>query len=236
MGEFNSVFFHAWGNMVNSWWSLVGIAAFLIPYISYLLLRRKSDWSAKVKHADLIVPLSLAVIILMSSVYFVPYFIWKDDQTLINSIQQQVNGLQEQLSSITKLEIRTLPSENRVVNGQDVVNIPVTGTPDFRPALAFDKPITINNPDPNNHILEILWIKLPEPFKFTYLDPLKLPPNTAIIDGYAGTSNMVIVINDMSGGANAIIKLPIYTMDTSPSLRNLEIEPNIVILDYRILP
>jgi len=75
----------------------------------------------------------------------------------------------------------------------------------------------------NNHVFEVARIKVSSPaFKFTYIDPTKLPANVTILDEYSGTDNVTVIFHDFPPGDSEVIELPVYTMDTSSALRGAE--------------
>jgi hypothetical protein len=184
-------------------------------------------------------PIVLLVIIVLDLIW-TPYIMYLENQDRTGDIlitqQSKINNLQKQISAITKLNFVSLPIKDQIVNAHDSASLGLTATPNFKPAYSSIIPYEVHNPDPENRIFEIVRFKVsPSGFKFSYIDPVKLPDYITILDEYSGTNNVVVVINGCPPLDTKVIDFPVYNMDTNPSIRGTE-KLSLEILDNRVLP
>jgi len=236
MNDFLSAFGHAFINRTVWLWTVVGVFSALIGLVLDFLVWRKPKLDIKMRWLRATPFIIFVILLLFTLTVAIPYNMWQTNQNDLQNEIQKNTKLQQQLTAITKLNIVSLPITGKKMNSPDSASVTITVTPYFNPAYSSIIPEQIQNPDPSNHVFEIIRLKVsPAEFKFTTIDTTNLPTGITILDEYSGTDNVTVIINDFAPLESTIINFPVYTMDNDQSIYGTE-NLSMIVLDSRILP
>ena len=183
--------------------------------------------------------LAIAVFLIGCFVFWTQYRIYED---MKNESGQQIEELQDKLSSITHLEYQLPTIKNQILNTPDTANIIVTMTPEFNPDYLSKIEQPIYNPDPYNHIFQIVRFKLDSvnpkytsQVKFTWIDPIEIPKDVIIWEGYSGTQYAYVTIKDLAPLDTISIPFLVYAMVADSDIKDtIVLTPQI--MDTKVIP